>query len=75
MTRRLVASVLWFVAISSLVTFAETLLGQPRQFGSIVGVVAAGYVFFDPMGVVWSRRHSLSWGSTPRRVVRVDPPG
>jgi hypothetical protein len=59
MTRRLVAGPLWFVAVSSLVTFVETLFGQPRQFGAIFGIATAAFVMLDPMNFVWSARNGL----------------
>jgi hypothetical protein len=56
MTRRFIAGPLWFIAISSLVTFAETLGGQPRQFGALFGILAAAFVILDPLNRVWSTR-------------------
>jgi hypothetical protein len=56
MARRLVASALWFVAISGLVTFAETLIGPTRQFGAIFGILVAAFVMLDPLNKVWTTR-------------------
>jgi hypothetical protein len=56
MTRRLIAGPLWFVAVSSLVTFVETLISQPSALGAILGVAVAAFVMFDPLNKVWPTR-------------------
>jgi hypothetical protein len=53
MARRLLSGALWFIAVSSLVTFVETLVGPTRQFGTIFGIAVASLVILDPFGRVW----------------------
>ncbi len=71
MTRRLVAGPLWFVAVSSLVTFGETLIGQPRQFGAVFGILVAAFVMLDPMNKVWATR-TAQLDRTGQHVVGAD---
>jgi hypothetical protein len=55
-TKRILASALWFVSLSSLGGFAEVFFGVPADLGGYLGIAVAVVVLLDPSGLVWRRR-------------------
>ncbi len=55
MLQRLAISSLWFAAFLCLHEIAWSLFGSPRELGVALGVLAAGFVYFDPKQLFVSR--------------------
>jgi hypothetical protein len=66
MSKRLIAGLLWFVAVGSLV---ESFTGVPRLLAPLIGVAAAAFVLLDPFGLFWERSASRTIESGARDVI------
>jgi hypothetical protein len=49
MLRRTVVATLWFVSIFVAHELAWSIAGSPRQLGLILGVIAAAFIWIDPL--------------------------
>ena len=66
MTKRIIATVLWFVAGWWGGSLAVGLLALPTILAFVPGILLAALVWWDPAGVLWSR------GGDRRRVVPIN---
>ena len=64
MTKRVVATLLWFYAGWYAGAMIAELFGISAALGPIFGVAAAGIVGGDPRGVIWGRRKATQPGLT-----------
>jgi hypothetical protein len=55
MTKRNLATVLWFLAGWVTAGTVFEMAGLPSDLGAVVGAVVAGAVHWDPAGWIWAR--------------------
>ena len=66
MTKRNIATVLWFVAGWWGGSLAAGLMGLPMILAYVPGILLAGLVRWDPTGALWSR------SGDQRRIIPID---
>lgn len=67
MTRRIIASGLWALAILTGGEMATGLLGAPAVAGPVLAVLGAGFVLLDPTRRIWGT-------GQVRRIARIPEP-
>jgi hypothetical protein len=57
-TKRLEATLLWFLAVWALGSEAAAFLGMPAEAAMLLAVVVALAVLIDPAGLLWTSRQA-----------------
>jgi hypothetical protein len=66
MTKRIAATVLWFIAATYAGSMTALLTGMSDLFGVVVGIIVATFVAWDPAHLIWTARTaSASVETTP----------
>jgi len=57
-TKRLEATLLWFLAVWALGSEAAAVFGLPAEAAMLLAVLVALAVLIDPAGVLWTKREA-----------------
>jgi len=67
MTKRIIATFLWFYSGLLVGSFAVFVLGLPSVLALPVAVLAATFVAIDPFGLFWTRRAKVELPTVPMK--------